>query len=270
LFLEITPPVFWKYPGFISWKCPQYFQESELTRGIAGIHFGSRTMAIFIMLILGSAILSLLALAAPFGETEYAAVYFATVYIDGVDTAAPTEPAPTTTILTTTIETSINPPLSSSTPLVTVTQAAVTPTPPSTTSAAPAPTTSAADAGIGSDAPSFASDSATCEGKGLACQGDITYYDGGLGACGMNVDPTGNGIALPFAFMGTQSNGNPYCYRSLTIYNPATGVSAQAEVMDKCEGCDGRSIDLTPALFSTLTNNDLGLGRVHGVDWWFN
>jgi hypothetical protein len=67
--------------------------------------------------------------------------------------------------------------------------------------------------------------------------------------------------------MGTQLNGNPYYYRSLTIYNPATSILAQAEVMDKCEGCNGHSINLTPALFSTLTNNDLGLGRVHGVNW---
>ena len=235
-------------------------------------------MAILSMLILGSAILPLLALAAPFGEqpaftvweADYATMEFETISINGIDTAAPTEPAPTTAILTTTMEPSINPPLSSSTPLVTVTPAAVTPTLLSTTSAIPAPTTSVADAGSGSGAPSSASDSATCEGKDVACQGDITYYDGGLGACGTNIDPSGKGIALPFAFMGTKSNGNPYCYRSLTIYNPATGISAQAEVMGKCGGCDGRSIDLTPALFSTLTSNEIALGRVHDVDWWFN
>jgi hypothetical protein len=269
-------------------------------------------MAIFSKLILGSAILSSLALAAPFGEkptftvweTDYTTMDFTTtIYIDDAKTqsgglhgtfahstaaspsigtaapletspasvvptapapteSAPTEPASTTAIPTTTMKTSVTP-------------AAVIPTPPSTTSAAPAPTKSAAvagaaDAGSGSGAPSSASDSATCEGEGIACQGDMTFYDGGLGACGTNVDPTGNGVALPFAFMGSQSNGNPYCYRTLTVYNPATGVSAQAEVMDKCEGCDGRSIDLTPALFSTLTNNDLGLGRVHDIDWWFN
>ena len=191
---------------------------------------------------------------------------FTTIYIDGIETVSLTKPALITTILTTTIELSITPSLSSSTPPVTVTLAAVTPTLISITLAAAAPTTSAVGTGSSSGALSSASGSATCEGKGLACQGDITYYDGGLGACGTNVDLTGNGIALLFAFMGTQSNGNPYCYRTLTIYNPATGILAQAEVMDKCEGCDGRSINLTPALFSTLTDNDLGLGRVHGVD----
>jgi hypothetical protein len=281
-------------------------------------------MAIFSKLILGSAILSSLALAAPFGEkptftvweTDYTTMDFTTtIYIDdartkfggfngpfahstaaseSIGTVAPletsspsivsiapapaeasSEPAPTVAIPNPATETPVNPNPSSSTTPVAVTPAAVIPTTPSIPSAAPAPSTSAAmagavDTGSGSGALSSASDSATCEGEGTACQGDITYYNGGLGACGTNVDPTGNGIALPFAFMGAQSNGNPYCYRTLTIYNPATGLSAQAEVMDKCEGCDGRSIDLTPALFSSLTNDDLGLGRVHDVDWWFN
>ena len=86
----------------------------------------------------------------------------------------------------------------------------------------------------------------------------------------MNVDPSGNGIALPYEFMGTASNSNPYCGKTLTIYNPATGASAQATVMDKCMGCTGRSIDLTETLFSDLTGGDMGLGRVGGVDWWFN
>lgn len=93
---------------------------------------------------------------------------------------------------------------------------------------------------------------------------------GGLGACGVNVDPAGNGIALPYEFMGTESNDNLYCGKTLTIYNPATGESAQAIVMEKCMGCVGRSIDLTETLFSELTNGDIALGRVHNVDWWFN
>ena len=86
----------------------------------------------------------------------------------------------------------------------------------------------------------------------------------------MNVDPSGNGIALPYEFMGTASNSNPYCGKTLTIYNPATGASVQATVMDKCMGCTGRSIDLTETLFGDLTGGDTGLGRVSGVDWWFN
>lgn len=261
-------------------------------------------MAIFSKLILGSAILSSLALAAPFGakpawtvtETDYTTIDMTTtIYIDDSKTMsgdfqptfAPVEtssssvvstaPAPTFAAPSTTMSTSVTPtaspasfytPSSSTTPPV-VTPAAVTTT--SSTTAAAAPTSTAALAkNAGTGAPSSASDTASCQGETAACQGDITYYDGGLGACGVNVDPAGNGIALPYEFMGTESNDNPYCGKTLTIYNPATGQSAQATVMDKCMGCTGRSIDLTPALFNTLTNSDLGLGRVSGVDWWFN
>lgn len=88
----------------------------------------------------------------------------------------------------------------------------------------------------------------------------------GLGACGWNVN-TGSDmqIALPFEFMGTQSNGNPYCGKSLTIKGPS-GNLVQATVGDKCMGCTGFSIDLTDALFSAVAPT--GDGRVHGIEWW--
>lgn len=113
------------------------------------------------------------------------------------------------------------------------------------------------------------SSTATCEGEGNACQGDITHWDGGLGACGWNVDTNSDmQIALPFAFMGTQSNGNPYCGKSLTIQNPNTGATVQATVGDKCMGCTGRSIDLTDALFNAVDPSCNG--RCSGFNWWFN
>jgi hypothetical protein len=70
--------------------------------------------------------------------------------------------------------------------------------------------------------------------------------------------------------MGTHSNDNPYCGKGVTIYNPATSETARAIVGDKCMGCTDRAIDLTVTLFNQLTNNDLGLGRVHDMQWWFN
>ena len=293
-------------------------------------------MAVFSKLILGSALLSSLVLAAPFNgkpawtltHTAYTTIDITTtIWIDdsktftggtptgeiqpaptapssistsavfetAITSVGSTEPAPTfmsavssTTMSTSTIPAaspasfftpssastpatspaSVVPAMSSSAPIAPV---APTPSISTTAAAAAVATTPAAVSETGgTGAPSSASDSATCLGEGAACQGDITFYGGGLGACGLNVDPTGNGIALPVAFMGPLSNTNPYCGKTLTIYNPATGESAQAVVMDKCEGCTGRSIDLTPALFDSLTNNDEALGRVHGVDWWFN
>ena len=263
-------------------------------------------------LILGSAILSSLALAAPFGakpawtvtETAYTTLDMTTtIYIDDSKTmsggafqptfappsissttsSAPLDtapPAPAIAAQSTTMSTSVTPtaspaifytPSSSSTPPAVMTPAAVIPTTSSSssTAAAASPSATLAKNG-GTGAPTSASDSASCQGESAACQGDITFYGGGLGACGVNVDPSGNGIALPYEFMGTASNSNPYCGKTLTIYNPATGASVQATVMDKCMGCTGRSIDLTETLFGDLTGGDTGLGRVSGVDWWFN
>ena len=75
-------------------------------------------------------------------------------------------------------------------------------------------------------------------------------------------------IALPFAFMGTQSNGNPYCGRSVTLFNPTSGTTVQATVGDKCMGCVDRAIDCTDALFNAIAPG--GDGRVSGIQWWLN
>lgn len=118
------------------------------------------------------------------------------------------------------------------------------------------------------DAPST---TGTCSDNDNRCVGDITYYGGGLGACGWNVDTnTQNEIALPYDFMGTQSNGNPYCGQGVTVYNPATGNTALAIVGDKCMSCIDRSIDLTQQLFGQLTNGNFDAGVEDNVQWWFN
>lgn len=142
----------------------------------------------------------------------------------------------------------------------------------SSTPAAQAQPSSPAKANPGKSGQSGAvtgSSTASCDGEGAACSGDITHWDGGLGACGWNVNTKSDfQIALPHGFMGTQSNGNPYCGKSLTIMNPTTGQTAQATVGDKCMGCDGRSIDLTDALFDAVGGNCDG--RCSGFTWWFN
>jgi len=118
--------------------------------------------------------------------------------------------------------------------------------------------------------PKAVSTTGTCAGGDNACIGDVTHWDGGLGACGWNVDTNSDmEIALPYAFMGTQSNGNPYCGRSVTLYNPTSGTTVQATVGDKCMGCLDRAIDCTDVLFSAITDGQ-GDGRVSGIEWWLN
>lgn len=115
-------------------------------------------------------------------------------------------------------------------------------------------------------APSGGSPSGECT-PGSPCSGDITYYEAGLGACGVTNDgDIEHVVALPHGFMGLQSNGNPFCGMSVTIsYN---GVKVQAYVQDKCMGCVGRDLDLSNSAFDAL-----GIPREVGrtkASWWFN
>ncbi|KAH7356527.1 allergen Asp F7 [Rhexocercosporidium sp. MPI-PUGE-AT-0058] len=102
--------------------------------------------------------------------------------------------------------------------------------------------------------------------SGSPCSGDITYYEAGLGACGVtndgNVDKV---IALPVGIMGAQSNGNPYCGKTVTIKKGSK--TTIAIVADKCMGCLGNSIDLSNAAFLELAEFDVGRTT---ATWWFN
>jgi hypothetical protein len=74
--------------------------------------------------------------------------------------------------------------------------------------------------------------------------GDLTYYTVGLGACGFDdsgKDSTDNIVALSHLLMGQQSNGNPFCGKTITI--SYGGKQIQATVRDKCMGCDTNNID---------------------------
>jgi hypothetical protein len=96
---------------------------------------------------------------------------------------------------------------------------------------------------------------------------DCPFYQAGLGACGLTTD--GNKemvIALPHDLMGTQSNDNPYCGKTVTISYKETSITAK--VVDKCMGCTGYSIDLSNLAFSSL-GISFNQGRVTGI-WYFN
>jgi hypothetical protein len=139
------------------------------------------------------------------------------------------------------------------------------PATPEASAPSPEPVSEAANTG----ASSGGSESATCEGGSSSCKGDVTHWDGGLGACGTVVDTEGDmAIALPHEFMGTLSNSNPYCGKTVTI-KTVSGSTVQATVKDKCMGCVGRSIDLTNKLFNVVTDGK-GDGRVQGIEWWIS
>lgn len=66
--------------------------------------------------------------------------------------------------------------------------------------------------------------------------------------------------------MGAQSNGNPFCGKTVTITKG--GKSVTAIVVDKCMGCKDFSIDLSNKAFKEL-GIDYDVGRTQG-SWYFN
>jgi hypothetical protein len=91
----------------------------------------------------------------------------------------------------------------------------------------------------------------------------MTYYDAGLGACG--ITNTNNDFIVAasaelfdsFGSPGGNPNLNPICNRKLRIFH--NGKSVDATVTDRCAGCTIRnSLDLTPAAFNVLEDPAVG------------
>ncbi|KXH59754.1 SCP-like extracellular protein [Colletotrichum salicis] len=95
-------------------------------------------------------------------------------------------------------------------------------------------------------------------------QGDITFFNPGLGACGWTDNDNSMIVAISHIKMGSQSNGNPLCGKTVRIQ--AEGKAVDVKVTDKCMGCAENDIDVSPAVFKALLG-DLGRGRVSGVTW---
>ncbi|KAJ8057875.1 hypothetical protein OCU04_013058 [Sclerotinia nivalis] len=132
---------------------------------------------------------------------------------------------------------------------------------PSSTVAAPIPAITYASSSSSSGS------SGVC-GSGTPCSGDITFYEAGLGACGITTDGSSfAGVALPVGLMGSLSNNNPYCGKTITIKCTSTGKTTQATVIDKCMGCLGNSIDLTNFAFDQLAEESVGRTQ---ATWHFN
>lgn len=98
-------------------------------------------------------------------------------------------------------------------------------------------------------------------------QGDGTFYNTGLGACG----ETSNDEELVCALNVIQFkdlNGNPnnsvFCGRCLEVSGPLGSV--KVKIVDKCPGCKEGDLDLSPAAFKKIAKIDDG--RV-SISWKF-
>lgn len=107
-----------------------------------------------------------------------------------------------------------------------------------------------------------------------AYSGDLTFYAPAMSstssACNMAATQGESIVAISKArFTAPNPNDDPLCGSTITIYNPAAGISVpNVKVVDKCNGCDADSIDVNVELFKQL-GFDPAQGRVT-VDWGGN
>ncbi|KAK4685746.1 hypothetical protein P7C73_g4391, partial [Tremellales sp. Uapishka_1] len=96
--------------------------------------------------------------------------------------------------------------------------------------------------------------------------GQATYFATGLGACGWWSQDTDMIVALNSAIYEENSGSN--CGQGVWITNKATGATAYAVVTDECPTCDSGSLDMSPSLFSALSNGNMDEG-VFPISWHF-
>lgn len=65
---------------------------------------------------------------------------------------------------------------------------------------------------------------------------------------------------------GPQWASGAHCGHSVTITNPATGLSAKAAVTNECPGCASGDLDMCHSLFGHLTNGHYELG-IFQISW---
>lgn len=101
--------------------------------------------------------------------------------------------------------------------------------------------------------------------------GDVTYYQGGLGACGQDLDTQNDDfVAISrrlWNSLGAPANPNDawMCNNQYLVVNHWDKL-VTVRVADICEGCDINLIDLSEHAFKQLEN--LSTGRLHNV-WWY-
>ncbi|RYO93141.1 hypothetical protein DL766_004831 [Monosporascus sp. MC13-8B] len=114
--------------------------------------------------------------------------------------------------------------------------------------------------------------------------GDLTYYDPGLGACGV-VSGGGDAVcavshevfdaAAKEEGVAANPNANPLCGRRIRVECGAAGACARGnrsvdvEVVDRCVRCSPTDLDLSPSAFERLAPRDSGrvVGSWAWLDW---
>lgn len=104
-------------------------------------------------------------------------------------------------------------------------------------------------------------------------EGDLTYYDPGLGACGVTSANGDKIVAVSHIIFdavqtGSNPNTNPLCGKKVRVKRVGGDVTVDLTVVDRCTGCQPDDLDMTEDTFSTLA--DVALGRVTGEWSWLD
>lgn len=102
------------------------------------------------------------------------------------------------------------------------------------------------------------SSSATASGS---FSGEGTFYDTGLGSCGVTNTDTDYIVAISHELYDKYTpNGNPndnsLCGKKIKA--SYEGKSVEVTVVDRCEGCAYYDLDFSPSAFSDLVSQNLG------------
>ncbi|KZV97970.1 hypothetical protein EXIGLDRAFT_764007 [Exidia glandulosa HHB12029] len=103
--------------------------------------------------------------------------------------------------------------------------------------------------------------------------GDATWYEVGLGACGINNVASDFVVAVSETFFDTfpgattNPNNNPLCGQGVTAN--FGGRSIQVTIVDRCTACAFGDLDFSSGAFQALVG-DLGIGRASGLSWTLN
>ncbi|KAL4991240.1 RlpA-like double-psi beta-barrel-protein domain-containing protein-containing protein [Aspergillus falconensis] len=97
--------------------------------------------------------------------------------------------------------------------------------------------------------------------------GDLTYYDPGLGSCGITSTSSEkicavSHVVFDAALTSGNPNENPLCGLKLRIRRGERSVDVK--VVDRCPGCNVDDLDVSSSVFEEL--GDLAEGRVT-VEW---
>jgi hypothetical protein len=101
--------------------------------------------------------------------------------------------------------------------------------------------------------------------------GHATFYDTGMGACGIvnaDSDPivaVSRDVFEQYNPASGNPNHNSLCGRRIEI--SWNGKATHAFAMDECPGCEPTSLDLSPTLFAKLDDKDKGV--LPNIQWRF-